>query len=217
VLEVVLEVGRTRTFASAVDWPGWCRSGRGEEAALETLLGYAERYAPVAERAGLRLPTAGAARIRVVERVPGDATTDFGAPSKVAQADRKRLTAGQARRLTDLLQAGWAVFDEVVDAAPAQLRPGPRGGGRSRDAIRDHVVGAEVSYARKVRDRERAPAPDPADRAAVAQERAALVAVLARSSDGSDLRPKGWPTRYMVRRMAWHVLDHAWEIEDRTD
>jgi hypothetical protein len=24
-----------------------------------------------------------------------------------------------------------------------------------------------------------------------------------------------WPPRYVVRRAAWHVLDHAWEIEDR--
>jgi hypothetical protein len=30
--------------------------------------------------------------------------------------------------------------------------------------------------------------------------------------------PRGgvrWTARYYVRRSAWHVLDHAWEIEDR--
>lgn len=30
--------------------------------------------------------------------------------------------------------------------------------------------------------------------------------------------PRGgkiWPARYFVRRVGWHVLDHAWEIEDR--
>ena len=30
--------------------------------------------------------------------------------------------------------------------------------------------------------------------------------------------PRGgviWTPRYFVRRVAWHVLDHAWEIEDR--
>src|SRR5438067_302187 len=26
---------------------------------------------------------------------------------------------------------------------------------------------------------------------------------------------RGWPVRYAARRMAWHVLDHAWEMEDR--
>jgi hypothetical protein len=31
--------------------------------------------------------------------------------------------------------------------------------------------------------------------------------------------PRGglhWTSRYFVRRVAWHALDHAWEIEDRT-
>ena len=45
VVDVVLEVGRKRVFACAVDWPGWCRSGRDEESALESLAAYAERYA----------------------------------------------------------------------------------------------------------------------------------------------------------------------------
>jgi hypothetical protein len=26
---------------------------------------------------------------------------------------------------------------------------------------------------------------------------------------------KRWSPRYFVRRVAWHVLDHAWELEDR--
>ena len=26
-----------------------------------------------------------------------------------------------------------------------------------------------------------------------------------------------WPVRYAIRRMAWHVLDHAWEMEDRSE
>jgi hypothetical protein len=25
-----------------------------------------------------------------------------------------------------------------------------------------------------------------------------------------------WQPRYFVRRSAWHALDHAWEIEDRS-
>ena len=31
--------------------------------------------------------------------------------------------------------------------------------------------------------------------------------------------PRGglrWRPRYFVRRVAWHLLDHAWEIEDRS-
>jgi hypothetical protein len=217
-LAVVLEVGRTRVFATAVEWPGWCRSGRGEEDALETLTAYAERYAAVPALAGIAFdPDTVTARISVVERVPGDATTDFGAPSRVSQFDRRPLTARQAGRLVDLLEASWRYLDKVAAQAPATLTKGPRGGGRDRDAIVEHVVGAEVSYARKVRDRQRAPAPDPHDVAAVARERAELVAALRRPSDGSVLMPpKGWPPRYAITRTAWHVLDHAWEIEDKT-
>ncbi|HEV2372237.1 MAG TPA: hypothetical protein VGS19_08715 [Streptosporangiaceae bacterium] len=25
-----------------------------------------------------------------------------------------------------------------------------------------------------------------------------------------------WPARYTLRRLTWHVLDHAWEIEDKS-
>ena len=45
--DVHLEQGRTWTFACAVDWPGWARHGKGDEAALEQLMAYAERYAAV--------------------------------------------------------------------------------------------------------------------------------------------------------------------------
>jgi hypothetical protein len=26
----------------------------------------------------------------------------------------------------------------------------------------------------------------------------------------------GWTARYFLRRAAWHVLDHVWEIEDKS-
>jgi hypothetical protein len=26
-----------------------------------------------------------------------------------------------------------------------------------------------------------------------------------------------WPPAYAARRIAWHALDHAWEIEDRSE
>ncbi|HSR83096.1 MAG TPA: hypothetical protein VLM11_02835 [Streptosporangiaceae bacterium] len=29
--------------------------------------------------------------------------------------------------------------------------------------------------------------------------------------------PIGWPPCTAVRRMAWHVPDHLWEIEDESD
>jgi hypothetical protein len=46
--------------------------------------------------------------------------------------------------------------------------------------------------------------------------RAAILDVLARPSDGSALADRKWPQRYAARRIAWHALDHAWEIEDKS-
>jgi len=107
------------------------------------------------------------------------------------------------------------VFDQVVGGAPAELRKGPRGGGRDRDAIVAHVIGAEGAYASKLGIS--LPAPAPGDLAAVAALREALLDVLRSPSAGAPVVQKGWPQRYGARRIAWHVLDHAWEIEDRSD
>ena len=46
---------------------------------------------------------------------------------------------------------------------------------------------------------------------------AAITAVLGLASDGAAPLPGGWPVRYAARRIAWHVLDHAWEIEDKSE
>ena len=216
LVRICLETGRRLTFASALDWPGWSRSGRGEEAAVEALRAYAHRYAPVARAAGIKPPDP--AGIEIVERLPGSATTDLGAPEAIAELERARLTAAEVTRLVRLLEAGWDLFDRTAATAPPGLRKGPRGGGRDRNAIVDHVVGAEVEmYARKLGLRLPRPALD--DLAARAAARTALANVL-RAPAGSDpypAGPTGWPPRYAIRRIAWHVLDHAWEIEDRSD
>ncbi|HEX7745871.1 MAG TPA: hypothetical protein VF462_11485, partial [Micromonosporaceae bacterium] len=83
---VGIEAGSKRTFAWALEWPGWCRSGRTEEAALAALASYAERYAPVAGLAGVAFPDSVAERFDVVARVAGNATTDFGAPGAIADS-----------------------------------------------------------------------------------------------------------------------------------
>ncbi len=212
---VILEVGRKRVFACATDWPGWCRSGRGEELALEALAAYLPRYAPVARLAGLELPSAAADAFSVVERLPGTAGyTDFGAPGEIAQCDYDPLTAAEAGRIAALAGAAWATFDHVAAAAPASLRKGPRGGGRDRDQIIEHVIGAEAAFARKIGVRHRKPAFG--DEAAIAAMRSAIAGALGRASDGTVPLPGGWPVRYAARRIAWHVLDHAWEIEDKS-
>ena len=207
---VYLEVSKRRVFASAADWPGWARAGKDEKSALEALATAAPRYAPVAKAARIAFAPGGS--LDVVERLPGNATTDFGAPGAIAKAESKRLTKKQAGRLSALVAASWTVFDRVVDQAPASLRKGPRGGGRDRDEIVDHVLDAETMYARKLGLRLKPPAA--ADSAAIREFRNAIVAGLRAGTKG--VTEGGWPARYVARRMAWHVLDHAWEIEDRS-
>jgi hypothetical protein len=211
---VYLEVGGKRVFACALAWPGWCRSGKTGELALETLASYVPRYAVVADQAGVAFPATAGDDLEVVERVPGSAGTDFGVPYAVAARDAEPVDAGEAERLTALVVASWEVFDRVAAGAPAELRKGPRGGGRDRDKMIDHVLGAEAGYARKLGIKQRQPALG--DAAAIAELRQAIAAVLREPSDGTPPVAKGWPARYAARRIAWHVLDHAWEMEDRS-
>jgi hypothetical protein len=209
---VYLEIGPRRAFACAVEWPGWCRSARGEEAALEALAAYAPRFAPVVTRAGISLPRIGVADLEVVERVPGSAVTDFGAPGAIPSSDLRTLDGAAARRLVALLGAAWDEFDDVIAHAPASLRKGPRGGGRDRDRIVEHVIDAERSYARHIGVR--LTAQEWRD-GGVALLRQWIRDVVGRRSDGAPAE-RGWPPRYFARRTAWHALDHAWEIEDRS-
>jgi hypothetical protein len=214
-LAVIIETGTTKVFASALDWPGWCRSARTDEGALEALATYAPRFAPVARRAGLAFPATVADTLDVVERLTGDATTDFGAPSIAAKAEGVRLTAAPARRLSTVVSAAWAEFDEIAAKAPAQLRKGPRGGGRDRDKMIDHVLGAESGYARKLGIRLKAP--QVGDDAAIDELREAILSVIGSPTEAAQVVPKGWTTAYAARRIAWHALDHAWEMQDRTE
>jgi hypothetical protein len=218
-IAVCLEVTPKQAVASALEWPGWCRAGRDEEAALEALASYAGRYAPVAKQAGVSFPAAVA--FDVVERVPGGPATAFAAPECrrpfpqiTAGAERASLTLAAARRLAGLVTAAWAAFDQIAAASPAELRKGPRGGGRDRDQLIGHVIGADTVYARKLGIRLKRPAT--ADTAAIGELRAAIVAAVGAPSDGSPVMPGGWTTRYAARRIAWHVLEHAWEMQDRT-
>jgi hypothetical protein len=214
-LAVIVETGATKVFASALDWPGWCRSGRREENALEALAAYAPRYAPVAARAGLTFAANLADTLTVTEHLTGDATTNFGAPAKPAAAEQVRLTAAPARRLAALVGAAWAVLDEIAAVSPAELRKGPRGGGRDRDKMLDHVLDAEAAYARKLGIKLKPPGRG--DGSAIEELREAILAVIGAPTDAGPAVPNGWSTAYTARRIAWHALDHAWEMQDRSE
>jgi hypothetical protein len=210
---VGVEVAPRRSFAVVFEWPGWCRSGRTEQEAIDALLEYEPRYGSVARRAGCDFGGVGGG-LEVAERVPGTATTEFGAPGARYAWDDEVVESGELRAAAALLVAAWSLLDEVVAAAPAELRKGPRGGGRDRDAIAAHVRGAEVEYGRKL-GLERWNAQS-ATAEEVTRRREAMLAVLLAADDGAPRCPTGWPLRTAARRCIWHVLDHAWEIEDRS-
>jgi hypothetical protein len=211
---VYVEAGRTRTFACAYDWPGWCRVAKDEALALEALAAYAPRYAPVAKKARIAFDPKSAVAFRVLEHLAGTATTDFGAPDAVAKRDTTPLAAPEGKQIAVLVNAVWVIFDDVIAGAPSELRKGPRGGGRDRDQIADHVLGAEGAYARKLGLRLTPPTRD--DRRGIAEFRAGIALVLGKPSNGKALVERGWPQRYAARRIAWHAMDHAWEIQDRS-
>ena len=212
-IPVYVESSRTRTFACAYDWPGWCRSGKDEASALAALAAYAPRYAAVAKQA--RVTFDAKPSFRVVERLAGSASTEFGVPAEAAKRDTTPMAAAEGKRLGSLVQAAWAVYDRILAGTPAELRKGPRGGGRDRDKMADHVREAEGAYIRKLGLR--LATPDRRDHRAVTEFRAAILDAIQRPSKGTPPVEKGWPQRYAARRIAWHALDHAWEMQDRSD
>ena len=212
---VTIEHTPKRVFASAADWPGWSRAGKTEDLALEARAAYAARYAPIAAAAQARFPMVTADDLEVVERTQGSAGTDYGVPSHPTGQDARPTDAAEAARLADLVRAAWAFFDRTAAAAPEELRKGPRGGGRDTSKVIAHVMESDRAYANQIGIKVAEFEPD--DRAAAAAMREAMLAALAAARDGEPLAGKRWPARYAAHRIAWHALDHAWEIEDRTD
>jgi hypothetical protein len=221
-IPVYLEVTRKRTFAGAVEWPGWCRSGKTPELALEALVAYADRYADVVAHSRVGFERPGSVDdLEVVERLTGNATTEFGAPGVPPRADSRPLPPAELKRQTAILEASWRAFDRAAEAARGvELTKGPRGGGRDLPKMANHVFEAEEGYVGALGSRPpRLPDASPDMRSAAL--RASAVAALAARAAGKPVAdPRDtkhpWLPRFYVRRSAWHALDHAWEIEDRS-
>jgi hypothetical protein len=220
---VYIEAGAKRTFAGAIDWPGWCRAGKDEASALQALLDYGPRFADVLRGSGVPFtPPKSLSELRVVERLKGSSGTDFGAPQAHPAADERRMDSAELKRSESLLRACWAALDSTAATARGKaLRTGPRGGGRTLEEMLEHVRGAEEAYVASLGWWQFAGMPGSTDKGTADVREAALQAIRA-SATGKipAIGPRGgkrWPPRYFVRRAAWHVLDHAWEIEDRLE
>lgn len=221
---VYLEIGSKRVIASALDWPGWFRSGRTEDEALQALLDAAPRYAAMVEPAGLPFdPPRHLSDLVVAHRLTGNATTDYGVPEMFAPGDEAPMDAAELERAVTLLKACWAAFDRVAESnLGKELTKGPRGGGRSLEGIARHVIEAEASYAErvgvKVKWGDLAEASDWRAAAEASRERVLRALTAVAPLGAPPPGPRGgrrWPARYFVRRVAYHVVDHAWEIENR--
>jgi len=218
---IALEIGpKRRIFAQALEWAGWCRSGKDEAAALNILLTSATRYALVAGAAGFAftVPTS-IESFEVIERVSGTATTDFGALSALLTSDLEPLAAGDIERLASLLTTCWATFDDVFRRIPPEARQAQPERGRSPHAMRLHLLEADLMHLSAF-----GPTFRPPDPSRVAEQettvREQIIAGLRAIPHGQVVAPLhrygfSWTPRFAVRRSAWHALDHAWELLDR--
>ena len=215
-MKVYLESGEKKSFAIAVDWIGFSRGGKTPDDALAALVEYAPRYLATMGNlaAGLKAPGS-VAGLDLVARLPGNKTTDFGAPDAILPADRKALSQRDLDAALDALRAAWQAFDAATKRASGkELAPsGPRGGGRSVDKMTGHVHEAQAGYVSAVGGRSKAGA-------SWSEIQADFIAAVIARNKGElpDFGPRGgerWPAMFAIRRAAWHALDHAWEIEDR--
>src|SRR5262249_19539474 len=127
---VYLEVASQRVLAVATDWPGWCRGGKDEAAALGALLAYGPRYTKVVRpaRLGFQAPS-DLAQFQISGRYKGNAVTAYGVPNIIVEDDSQPVDEATLRRLQTVLKACWRALDKAVATTGERpLRLGPRGG-----------------------------------------------------------------------------------------
>ncbi len=211
---IALEIGPKgkKVVAVAPDWPGLARGAKTEDAAVERLISYFPRYAPVAKLAGMEADFAPANDVEVVERYPGVGSTDFwGISFAFSSIDRQAMSVDERERELTLLRACWAFFDDVRSRVSSEMQKGPRGGGRDRDRIVRHTIVSEQDMMKKLG---MAPSEDALTEDGLkAYRETCCASIRAFHADGKMARK--WPLRYLIRHAAFHTLDHAWEMEDK--
>ncbi|MCU0261577.1 MAG: hypothetical protein MUE78_11205 [Ilumatobacteraceae bacterium] len=216
-VRVVLERGPKgkRSVAFAVDWPGWSRGAKTPELALDVLESYRPRYRPVAERAGLAGELDDTGPLEVVEDRIGNSSTDFwGISFTPSGLETEPMDDAELERKITLVRACWAYFDDVAARVSPEMRRGPRGGGRDRDQIIGHTIRAESQdMAKKVGvgvPDERALTPE-----GLREHRERYVAAMRAYHAGEVKRMRSWNLPFLLRHTGYHVMDHAWEMEDK--
>lgn len=216
-IRVVIERGPKgkNVVAFAVDWSGLSRGAKTEDAAVEALSSYRERYRTIPERAGFAPEFDPVGDLDIVERFEGTGSTDFwGISFSSATSEREPMSKTGSERKIALLQACWAYFDDVAQRVTVELRKGPRGGGRDRDEIISHTFGTErTQFAKKVGVE--TPQGAMLTPEGLRTHREAYVeAIRVYNAEGKSART--WTLPFLIRHSAFHVMDHAWEMEDKT-
>jgi hypothetical protein len=214
-VRVMIEQGKKkRVVACAFDWPGWDRSARIGTDVLAVLAAYRPRYAKVADLAGFGAEFAATGEFEVVERLDGIGMTDFyGLSGRAAGPENAPMTDAECERKIALLRASWSTFDDFAAHVSPVLRKGPRGGGWELERIIRHVNGAEIhEFAPKVGVK--VPLETREDPDALRAYRHAFVEGI-RDHHARRQPARSWALQFLIRRCAWHMLDHGWELEDR--
>jgi hypothetical protein len=214
-LRVTLEIGPKdkKVVAVAPDWPGLERGAKTGEAAIEKLQSYLPRYAKVAKLAGMDAEFAGITSVDVAEQYQGTGSTDFwGISFAFSGIDRQDMPSEELERELTLMQACWTFFDDVRQRVSAEMKKGPRGGGRDRDTIVLHVLATEQDWANKLGVGTKQGARVTDAEGLRAYRDAYRAAIRTFHSEGKPART--WPLRFLIRHTAYHTMDHAWEMED---
>ena len=205
-----------KSAAFAVDWPGWSRGAKVPSHAVELLETYRDRYLPVARLAGLGPEFEAAGKIKIVEDHIGVGSTDFWgisfAPSSLEQGP---MGEEELERKLTLLQAAWRYFDDVAARVSPEMRKGPRGGGRSRDEIIRHALGWERADLVKKVGVVVDPVIPPTKEGLTSHRDEYVAALRTYNAEGRMARGRNWTIALLLRHSAFHVLDHAWEMEDK--
>jgi|HigsolmetaAR201D_1030396.scaffolds.fasta_scaffold07046_2 hypothetical protein len=214
-LRITLELGPKgkKVVAVAPDWPGLERGAKTEEGAIERLRSYMLRYAQVAKQADMDAEFDAITDVDVVEQYPGSGSTDFwGISFAFSSIDKQRMSNDELERELRLMQACWTFFDDVRGRVSAELRKGPRGGGRDRDRIVHHIFSCEYDWAKGLGLH--SPAEAMLTSEGLQAHRDNYCQAIREYHAQGKMAGK-WPLRYLIRHTAFHTLDHAWEMEDR--
>lgn len=216
-VRTVLERGPKgkKAAAFAVDWPGWSRGAKTPELALEMLESYRERYRPIAVAAGIADALDEAGPLDIVEDRVGPGSTDFwGISFSPSGLEREPMDNTEIDRKIGLLQASWGFFDAVASRVSAQMRKGPRGGGRDRDEIIRHVIRVESEdFAKRLGLQ--VPEGAALTPKGLRDYRETYVATMRAYNAGEGKRMRSWNLPFLIRHSAFHTMDHAWEMQDK--